>query len=74
MSGEDLWKLALLILAPGGALGFVFTRLMTNCDQCCKERDEYRKANDEALAAYRKRDEELAVWRQRETWQGPVKP
>lgn len=74
MSGDDIWKLTLLILAPGGALGLIFTRLMSNCDQCCRERDEYRKANDDALAAYRKRDEELAAWRQREQRQGNVKP
>jgi hypothetical protein len=62
MSSDDIWKLALLIIGPTGALAFIFNRLMASCDQCCKERDEYRKVNDTALAAYRKRDEELAAW------------
>ncbi len=47
-----LWA-ALLSLA-----GFAWRQSSKRADECCMERDIHRKANDEALSAFRRRDDE----------------
>jgi hypothetical protein len=62
VSTDDAIKLAVVILTSlTTAIGVIFKKVMDNCDACQQELNRYRTANDEALAAYRKRDEEL--WR-----------
>jgi hypothetical protein len=56
------------LIGPGGVVGTLFALYVASerrrCDECCQQRDDYRKANDDALAAYRRRDEELMTqWR-----------
>lgn len=63
MTTEDLLKIVLALIGTGGPIGVLFAAYKSGCDKCCAERDKYREANDAALAAYRARDEELALWR-----------
>lgn len=68
MSSDDLLKIVALLFGGGGPIAALFLAYKAGCDQCCRERDEYRKANDAALTALRKRDEELYdAWRRQPT-------
>lgn len=78
ISADDFIKIAILLLGGGGPIAYLFREYIkaekTRCDECCTERDEYRKANDAALAAYRQRDEELNAWRAKQAASGTVSP
>ena len=51
-----------LFLALQAAWGVYTVELRRSRDDCCRQRDEYRKANEESLSAYRRREEEERAW------------
>lgn len=62
--GAWAWIAGVLVVGIGGIFGLYTASLRSRAADCCRERDELRKASDAALVAYRERDEE-----DRRAWQ-----